>query len=536
MLSLNLLASGATVTDLNASGQPTGDVIRFTLDPDVGTDTPLGAQITAAGLFTWTPAANQIGSFDITVIAIDQGTPALADAERFRVNVMAGVPPQIVASATALIYTENDPATAVDPALTVTDSDSALLSGASIAITEGFVSGQDILEFVDQNGITGSFNTSTGVLTLSGSGSVANYQTALRSVSYRNSSESPSTVARKVTFSASDGSSSGSAVRSINVVSVNDSPNLAPISSRAANIGQQIEFTVTATDLDVGDELTFLLDDESPATATLEQIDNNTAIVRWTPQPGDLPGPVPIGVLVVDNGVPPLADTESTLITLTSTVNTPPTFVLTTGHTSNEDAGVQTVPAFATSISPGGAGESSQTVSLQVTNNSNPSLFATPPALSADGTLTYTAAPNANGTATITVVAQDNGGTANGGDDTSDPQQFTITVTAVNDAPSFTLPPNHQVPVDSGAQTVPAFATAISPGPADEAAQTVTFQVTNNTNASLFSAAPALSADGTLTYTPAPGASGLATITVTATDNGGTANGGDDSSDSQQFT
>ncbi|MGD9723826.1 MAG: Ig-like domain-containing protein, partial [Pirellulales bacterium] len=42
--------------------------------------------------------------------------------------------------------------------------------------------------------------------------------------------------------------------------------------------------------------------------------------------------------------------------------------------------------------------------------------------------------------------------------------------------------------------------------------------------------------DGTLTYTPAPGASGLATITVTATDNGGTANGGDDSSDSQQFT
>ncbi len=32
----------------------------------------------------------------------------------------------------------------------------------------------------------------------------------------------------------------------------------------------------------------------------------------------------------------------------------------------------------------------------------------------------------------------DNGGTANGGVDTSAAQTFTITVTAVNDAPSFT--------------------------------------------------------------------------------------------------
>ena len=40
--------------------------------------------------------------------------------------------------------------------------------------------------------------------------------------------------------------------------------------------------------------------------------------------------------------------------------------------------------------------------------------------------------------ATITVTLADNGGTANGGVDTSAPQTFTITVTAVNDAPSFT--------------------------------------------------------------------------------------------------
>ena len=42
---------------------------------------------------------------------------------------------------------------------------------------------------------------------------------------------------------------------------------------------------------------------------------------------------------------------------------------------------------------------------------------------------------NASGTATVTVRLQDNGGTANGGVDTSAAQTFTVTITAANDAP-----------------------------------------------------------------------------------------------------
>ena len=73
------------------------------------------------------------------------------------------------------------------------------------------------------------------------------------------------------------------------------------------------------------------------------------------------------------------------------------------------------------------------------------------------------------------------------------PQTFTITVTAVNDAPSFVAgAPTRPSAEDAGAQTVAGWATAISPGPADEAGQTVTFQVTDNTNAALFCAAPAV--------------------------------------------
>src|SRR5439155_24777180 len=98
---------------------------------------------------------------------------------------------------------------------------------------------------------------------------------------------------------------------------------------------------------------------------------------------------------------------------------------------------------------------------------------------------------------------KDDGGIANGGQDTSAPQTFTITVNPVNDAPSFTKGPDQSVAVNAGAQTVTNWATNISPGPGNESGQTVTFQVTGNTNNALFSAQPAISSSGTLTYTPA---------------------------------
>src|SRR5207245_10799908 len=55
--------------------------------------------------------------------------------------------------------------------------------------------------------------------------------------------------------------------------------------------------------------------------------------------------------------------------------------------------------------------ESGQTAQFIVTNNTNSGLFSSAPGISASGTLTYTPAPDANGSATITVVLKDNGGT-----------------------------------------------------------------------------------------------------------------------------
>ncbi len=109
-------------------------------------------------------------------------------------------------------------------------------------------------------------------------------------------------------------------------------------------------------------------------------------------------------------------------------VNHPPTLNPISDLTISEAAGLQTVNL--SGIAPGPANESSQTVTITATSG-NPSLIPDPtvnytnPA--ATGTLTFASVTNVLGAATITVVVQDNGGTANGGVD-SVTNTFTVTV------------------------------------------------------------------------------------------------------------
>jgi hypothetical protein len=155
--------------------------------------------------------------------------------------------------------------------------------------------------------------------------------------------------------------------------------------------------------------------------------------------------------------------------------------------------------------------------------------------VASDGTLSYTPAADANGTAHVTVHAADDGGTANGGQDSGAPQSFTITFTSVNDAPTFTPGTNQTAVSLLGAQTVNGWAKAISPGPTDESSQMVTFTVSVS-NPSLFAAQPQISPTGKLTYTPKALALGSATVTVTPVDSGGTSNGGHDTGTPRTFT
>ena len=86
--------------------------------------------------------------------------------------------PVVTTTASALAYTENAGAVVVDGALTLTDPDDTNMEGATITISANYVNGQDTLTFTNQNGITGSWNAGTGTMTLSGTATTANYQTA----------------------------------------------------------------------------------------------------------------------------------------------------------------------------------------------------------------------------------------------------------------------------------------------------------------------------------------------------------------------
>lgn len=214
-------------------------------------------------------------------------------------------------------------------------------------------------------------------------------------------------------------------------------------------------------------------------------------------------------------------------------VNDVPSFTKGSDQTILEDAGSQTIHAWATNVSAGPANENSQAVNFIVTNDNN-SLFSVQPTIDSNGNLTYTIAPNANGSAIVTVQLHDSGGTSNGGADTSATQTFVINVTPVNDAPSFIKGPDVTSLEDGGPQLLANWAKNISAGPSNEASQSVNFIVSND-NSSLFSIQPNIDVNGNLSYTAAADANGTATVTIRIHDDGGVSNGGVDTSAVQTF-
>ena len=134
----------------------------------------------------------------------------------------------------------------------------------------------------------------------------------------------------------------------------------------------------------------------------------------------------------------------------------------------------------------------------------------------------------------MSVVAHDDGGTAAGGVDSSRAATFTIAIQPVNDAPTCSIGGNQVAVSLLGVRSVSGFVSA-TPGPANESGQHTTFAVMTD-RPNLFVVPPTISADGTLTYTPRLLALGVATVTVRVVDDGGTANGGADTSAPTSFT
>ncbi len=160
-------------------------------------------------------------------------------------------------------------------------------------------------------------------------------------------------------------------------------------------------------------------------------------------------------------------------------------------------------------------------VEYVISNLDQPELFQTPPTIDVDGNLRFRAAADANGVATFDVTVRDDGGTLDGGIDTSSAIQGTIQIAAVNDPPTFTLTNPPAIVQAAGPQTVPNFLTNLSVGPSDEADQSIVrYEFDNFTNPEFFNASPSIDAEGTLTYEVRPDLVGSVSFDVTAIDSG----------------
>ncbi|MES2089529.1 MAG: DUF4347 domain-containing protein, partial [Pseudomonadota bacterium] len=102
-------------------------------------------------------------------------------------------------------------------------------------------------------GITQSYNSSTGVLTLSGTTTAANYQSVLRSIQYSNTSNDPTTT-RTIDVVATDsrGRLSASTRTTVTVTAVNDAPT-ATITPTTYSVTEQTSLTLQGTGLSIAD-------------------------------------------------------------------------------------------------------------------------------------------------------------------------------------------------------------------------------------------------------------------------------------------
>ena len=122
-------------------------------------------------------------------------------------------------------YTEGGLPVGLTRNISVADIDDTLIESAQVTINGNFASGQDLLLFTDQNGISGDYDSTTGVLDLTGTATKTIYETALRTITYTNNSGNPSDLTRSISITINDGDINSNALsRDIEFTTTNDPP------------------------------------------------------------------------------------------------------------------------------------------------------------------------------------------------------------------------------------------------------------------------------------------------------------------------
>ncbi|MFB1294841.1 Ig-like domain-containing protein [Mycobacterium sp. pW049] len=220
--------SGVSLLDLDSSslqgatvrisgGFASGDVLTFSAPSGIA-----GNYNAGTGVLTFTGNAS-IADYETALrsVQLSTGASALAAIKSVSFTVTdlggsASLPGTVAVTVLAApvnlaplvttvagpIYTAGNTAVQVNSLLTILDLDTANMSGASVTISGNFAAG-DVLDFTPVSGINGSYDSSTGVLTFTGTATALQYQQLLRSVTFRSGPSAP-TLVKTLTFTVTD--------------------------------------------------------------------------------------------------------------------------------------------------------------------------------------------------------------------------------------------------------------------------------------------------------------------------------------------
>ena len=287
-----------------------GELLSFTIaanDPDLpaqhltfslGANAPAGAGIDpVSGLFTWRPTEAQgPGTYFISVIVTDDGSPSLDAAQLFSVTVRE---------------VNQRPTLAAIPDQSISEGDFLQFI---VSATDPDVPTQALTFTLGTDAPAGANMTAGGFFTWT-------------------PDETQGPGAYRISVSVSDdGSPSLTATQRFNVAVAerNRAPEIAPIAEQTVNEGELLSFLIPASDPDLPAQvLTFSLGAGAPPGAS---VDSATGLFRWTPTEAQGPATNTVSVLVSDDGTPSLNVARSFTVVIRE-VNSPPSITPVTNQT-----------------------------------------------------------------------------------------------------------------------------------------------------------------------------------------------------------
>lgn len=257
ILGSNLYTSGETCLWYKGSGCPGISV-------DVGGAAAFVIYGSASELLVLTPPGDT-GPAPVTV-TVDGQTSPVTTVSIYTYGAPHVAPLLANVETSTLSYEGGGSGVPVTSSLTVASTDATTLAGATVTISSGLVPSEDSLGFTDQNGITHSYDSSTGLLSLTGTASLADYQAALRSVTYSDSNALAAPGSRTISFQVNDGSPTNN-LSNVVTRTVSVAPNTRPTCKNVS----------AATDKNTGVDINVLSSCSDPDGDTLSVASVNTA-------------------------------------------------------------------------------------------------------------------------------------------------------------------------------------------------------------------------------------------------------------------